>query len=498
MNQVAFAQHAVWLVIPGSFLVSAGVIWLLLRYWRVNLGLDLGDLVRKAQERPVLRLGGVGVFAGLVVASMFEIWVTRFVPGFDGTTVDLRFLLCCGLIFLVGLVDDLFPVSAGLKLAGQLAVATVAYVIGFQIRLFGLPFMEKEIALDGFSYLVTVFWLIAIPNIINMVDGMDGLAGGIGIALTITLGVVSLLSGSLALAVVCLGIAASIAGFLVFNLPPARIYLGDGGAYLIGFFIALASTVTSQKGAVAASMSVVLIALAFPIADAAFAILRRTAYGLPVFRSDAEHLHHRLLIVFNMRRGWLLGVLYAVFLLLSLLGLSVYLTKGHALPVAIGGVFCVLLAGMQCLGLFQKRDEVLRRIRTAFRSRMDVAFAHDLGRVLQHELRRQSSSVGYWKEVVQSLSRVGFALRPDQVVAGPGEGLREIRLSLMSKAVWSLYYRAADPEKEKNWERMAQCFVPAVCGGLRKWQHVPAEFSIVWEMPQKIWEAPSLGEAEAA
>ena len=496
MSQFFYEQGVVWLVVPASFFASVVVIWLLLRYWRFNLGLDLGDLVRKAQNRPILRLGGVGVFAGLLVAALFEIWATRQIPGFDGTTVDLRFLLCCGLIFLVGLVDDLFPVAAGLKLAGQLAVATFAYTIGFQIRVLDLPFLGGELQLDGFSYVVTVFWLIAIPNIINIVDGMDGLAGGIGFALAVTLGVVSLMSGWLALAAVCLGIAGAIAGFLVFNLPPAKIYLGDGGAYLIGFFVALASTVTSQKGAIAASMSVVLIALAFPIADAAFAILRRTAYGLPVFRSDAEHLHHRLLIVFKMRKKWLLGMFYGLFLLLSLLGLSVYLTKGYALPIAIGGVFCVLLGGMQCLGLFRKRDEVVRRVRRALNSRVDVAYAHDLGRVLQHELRRQTSSVGYWKEVAASLERVGFALQTK-----PEDTLRvaewqQVRISLMSRAVWSLYCRPG-AGGEKNWERMAQCFVPAVCGGLRKWQHVPSDFDIVWETQPTKWENATLREAGA-
>lgn len=496
MSHLSLDHQFVWLVVPASFAASMAVIWLLLRYWRVNLGLDLGDLVRKAQNRPILRLGGVGVFAGLVVASIFEIWVTNHVPGFDGTTVDLRFLFCCGLIFILGLMDDLYPATAGLKLVGQLAVATVAYFLGFQIRVLGLSFLNWEVDLDGFSYVVTVFWLIAIPNIINMVDGMDGLAGGIGFALTVTLGVVSLLSGWLALAVVCLGVAGAIAGFLVFNLPPAKIYLGDGGAYLIGFFIALASTVTSQKGAVAASMSVVLIALAFPIADAAFAILRRTVYGLPIFRSDAEHLHHRLLIIFKMRKGWLLGVLYGVFLLLSLLGLSVYLTKGYALPIAIGGVFCVLLAGMQCLGLFQRRDEVLRRIQMALRSREDVAFAHDLGRILHHELKRQSSAVGYWKVVDESLKRVGLSLRPDGNGIGPAGEWSQARISLMSRAIWTLYYRPSG-RQEMNWERLAQCFVPAVCGGLRKWRNIPAEFDIVWDEP-KLCEAPALPDAEAA
>jgi len=160
----------------------------------------------------------------------------------------------------------------------------------------------------------------------------------------------------------------------------------------------------------------------------------------------------------------------------------VFLTEGHALPIAMGGVFCILLLGLQRLGYFRRRDEIARRIRRAMRSRGDVSYAHDLARVLTHELHRNPSAVTYWREVTASLERVGLQLQPPAVDTEEAGQWRKVEVGLMSRGIWTVYHRD-EGNPDKNWERLAQCFVPAICAGLRKWNQIPTEFTILWEAP---------------
>jgi len=138
-----------------------------------------------------------------------------------------------------------------------------------------------------------VVWLVGITNLVNLMDGVDGLAAGISFMLMILLVYVGHQNGTFAL--LAAGMSGALLGFLKFNFPPARIYLGDGGAYFIGFQVAMFSLAGSQKGAILAALIAPLFVLAFPIADTAITVLRRGLRGLPVFRPDRGHIHHRLL-----------------------------------------------------------------------------------------------------------------------------------------------------------------------------------------------------------
>ena len=137
---------------------------------------------------------------------------------------------------------------------------------------------------------LTVLWLVGMTNLINLIDGVDGLAGGICLMLMGLLAYVGHDSGSYE----CLvsGMAGALLGFLWFNFPPARVYLGDSGAYFLGFQIGLFSIISSHKGTIFAALVAPLFVLALPILDTTLAILRRGLRGLPIFRADRRHIHH--------------------------------------------------------------------------------------------------------------------------------------------------------------------------------------------------------------
>jgi UDP-GlcNAc:undecaprenyl-phosphate GlcNAc-1-phosphate transferase len=138
------------------------------------------------------------------------------------------------------------------------------------------------------------WWLVAFTNLINLIDGIDGLAGGIALMLMALLAYVGFGPGPVFSVLLATGMAGALMAFLLYNFPPARIYMGDGGAYFLGFLIGTLTIVNSSKGTALAALVAPLFALALPIVDVGLAIARRAIKGLPIYRPDRKHLHHRL------------------------------------------------------------------------------------------------------------------------------------------------------------------------------------------------------------
>jgi UDP-N-acetylmuramyl pentapeptide phosphotransferase/UDP-N-acetylglucosamine-1-phosphate transferase len=173
------------------------------------------------------------------------------------------------------------------KLLGQLLIASGAYFLGIAINQFQIPFTGHVVHLGFWSWPVTVCWLVVMTNFINLIDGVDGLAGGICLMLMSLLVYVG--GGAGPMSFIAAGMAGALLGFLRFNFPPARIYMGDGGAYFLGFLIGCISIVSSQKGTIFAALSAPLLVLALPILDTLLAILRRGLRGRKLARSDTKH-----------------------------------------------------------------------------------------------------------------------------------------------------------------------------------------------------------------
>lgn len=448
----------------ASFLIGLGVIVLLRRVWKWRRGLDSGDGVRKLQREPVLRVGGIALYATFVFAFLIA---NDPLPG-SVSLLGWPFFLLGTSMFLLGFADDLFHLPALLRLGVQIAVGLAAHACGLRIDIVSHPFGGGGFDTGDFGLLLTVIWFVSIPNLINLVDGMDGLAGGIALFLNLTLATLGGVSGNGELLTLSVALSGGIVAFLAFNLPPARIYMGDGGAYLLGFAIAGSSLISSNKGSIFGSLLVVVIVLGFPILDTAVAMLRRGLSGLPLMRADALHLHHRLQTLGFSKRN-VLFVLYGIFAGLSLLGLSVFLSAGYTLPI-VGMVATIgILQGFRMIGLPHNLKEARDTFRDLLAARKDVRFAYVMAQVLEHDLDRAPEESGFWESMRGFLGKLGIEPLPEGLPDAPDEAKKVVVLGVDGLTLWVLH--CPRPEsKSRRWERVARCFLPAVMGARSRWR----------------------------
>ena len=298
-----------------TLIIAAGITTLVVPLVR-RLGLQLGLIdqpdPRKQHSTPMVRLGGVGMVLGFC-AALAVIWG---IGGFGLLAPDRDQLIWTTLagslcFFFIGLAADLFALSPWPRLAGQITVAMVVWSQGVRIGAIDLPWLSGSASVivlpELFSLAATVIWLVGITNAINWLDGLDGLAAGVaGIA------AVGLLSVSFSLNQAAAGLlAAALAGccfgFLRHNFNPARIFMGDGGSYFLGFTLAAVSIVGPAKGLTTVSLLLPLLILSLPLADMSAVIMGRLSDGHSPFYPDRRHLHHRLLRAgFSHRRTVLL------------------------------------------------------------------------------------------------------------------------------------------------------------------------------------------------
>ena len=362
----------------------------------------------------------------------------------------------------LGLWDDLYRLGARKKLAGQIITAVLVYYMGLNIEKFSYPGSTGSIDLGTWRLPVTVFWLIAVPNIVNLIDGFDGLAGGLGLCMSVTLGIVGLHNDQVPVACYAFTLAGALLGFLVFNFPPAKIYLGDGGAYLIGFTIAALSLTSSNKGSVAKVLFVTLIALGVPILDTTFAVFRRALRGYPIFHADDEHFHHRL-EKFGFSKTRILIGLYGICLVLSLFGLSIIWSQGGTLPIGIGLLFLLALLALRYFHFLKSWDDVRQKLNRVVGRRRDVQYALLQAQVLEIEAERCKSAQEFWLVFNDTMRRVGF------VEKGESEAEYVIEVKYNGSTPWTLH-APQQQGTEVEWQRIAECFRPVYARAKQKWR----------------------------
>jgi UDP-GlcNAc:undecaprenyl-phosphate GlcNAc-1-phosphate transferase len=244
---------------------------------------------RRIHVRPTPRLGGIALLLGFLVPVLW------FVPG---STQTNALLVGATLIAILGIVDDIWGISPPLKLAGQIACAAIPVSAGLTIDNWTIPLIGVG-DLGVAQYPVTIIWFVAIVNMINFIDGMDGLAAGVvGIGAT-TFAILAASLGRPDAAIMAAALAGACAAFLVFNFHPAKVFMGDTGSMLLGFVIAGVAVSGVMKSAAAIAVVAPLIVLAIPIMDTSFVVLKRLKHGLPVYSADRSHFHHRFFTI-----GW--------------------------------------------------------------------------------------------------------------------------------------------------------------------------------------------------
>lgn len=255
----------------------------------IRLGAVDKGMGRRVHDGVIPRLGGIGIAAAFFLPAAFSL--TRGEWGsFEEKMVGV--LLGCGIVFLTGLYDDIKGARVRTKLFLETMAALVIYAWGVRITLLSTPF-GSHLALGWFGLPVTVFWIIVITNAMNLIDGMDGLAAGTGIAIVGMFFVLA--TRDIHLELIYAILAGSLLGFLRYNFPPASIFMGDSGSLLIGFFLASISIISSRKAATMATMMIPLVAFSLPLMDMLYAVLRRYYRGVALGKADREHIHHKLL-----------------------------------------------------------------------------------------------------------------------------------------------------------------------------------------------------------
>ena len=307
---------------------------------------DYPDGRRKSHARPVPRAGGITVALAATVAMAVTMALTP--AGEDPSAWLVRGLIpAVGVLLVVGIIDDVFSLTGIYKLIGQVLAVSVLVASGAQfdqISLFGVL-----LPLGDFRIPFTLFFCLGAINAFNLIDGADGLASSIGAIVCTCLGVITASQGAVTAALACFAVAGALVGFLRYNAPPAKVYLGDTGSMLIGLVVAAVAIDCSIKQQAAFVLSVPIAICAIPILDATAALVRRVTTGQSVFTPDRGHLHHALLL-----RGWSVGMNVAFIAglaaLTSCAALVSYFTNNDVYALAVTGCVFITLAAARIFG----------------------------------------------------------------------------------------------------------------------------------------------------
>jgi UDP-GlcNAc:undecaprenyl-phosphate GlcNAc-1-phosphate transferase len=348
---------------------------------------------RKLHTRPIPRVGGVAVFASAAIALLVVVTLMGEGIGNFGGPGLRAIVLGAGAMHLLGLWDDLRPMPARFKLAGQVAIAVAVWATGVRVTSLALPFVGVVEFGSYVGLAFTVFWLVGITNAFNLIDGLDGLASGAALFALTTMFVVGTVNGQNGSALVTLVVAGAVIGFLIYNWHPASIFLGDSGSLFLGFTLAGMGLVSSQKGSTMVAVAIPLVSLGLPVLDTSIAIVRRFLRGQPIFTADRGHIHHRMLSLGHSPRDVAL-LMYGACAVLALSGM---LMVNNTLFVALFLTIVGLGFGLWLQKLrFHEFEELARVVRKGFRQRdviarrvrireasSQLALANDLERVFE-------------------------------------------------------------------------------------------------------------------
>jgi len=240
---------------------------------------------RKVHKKIMPRLGGLAIYIAFMIGCVASMEITWDIFGI---------LLGGTLIVALGVADDVYQLPAKVKLLGQIVAACVLVIFDIRIEWVNNP-LGGYFYLDMLSIPFTIFWVISFTNVVNLIDGLDGLAAGVSAIASLTVILVAVQMGYFHVAILTAALAGAIIGFIRYNFNPATIFMGDTGSMFIGYMLAAISVYGAVKTAATIALIVPAIALGLPILDTAFAIMRRYVNGRPIFQPDKGHLHHRLL-----------------------------------------------------------------------------------------------------------------------------------------------------------------------------------------------------------
>ncbi|MDB4917575.1 MAG: glycosyl transferase, family 4 [Gemmatimonadetes bacterium] len=349
--------------------------------------LDYPDAERRLHAQAVPRLGGVGVFVALLVAGSVAAAVDS--GGHFLTQLPLILATTVGgaLLFLAGLADDIKGVPPVGKLLVQTAAALIVYRYGFRIQHAVIP-GGFVIDLDWMALPVTVLWIVGLSNAFNLVDGADGLAGGVAIIALLATAASAMVTGDQPIVWCSLALIGAMLGFLRYNWPPARIFLGDSGSLVVGFLLAILTVKGMSRADGAVYGIAPIFALSYPLLDTGISMLRRWLRGDSLSRADGRHIHHQLQALGLGPRQTLL-VLYGLSAFVAALGLSATFAPPElTIAVAVAGaatLALILVYGAQWLEyheLIEAGASIGSAVMTARQRVQDKIYARDVAQMV--------------------------------------------------------------------------------------------------------------------
>ncbi len=339
-----------WILYIAAFAVAFGVT-LLTTPFSKKLSFKIGrkaiDYPKKrgVHTEPKPRLGGVAIFLGFMVSV---IMLMLFVP--EMRTLQFAGFFVGGvIIFSLGMWDDIVRVSPKIKFLGQLLAASVVVATGSRINIVFWPFVTY---LEGFSIPFTILWIIAVINAINLIDGLDGLAAGVSSISAFCLMVLCVMTGTPLAVVLAAALAGSCFGFLPRNFNPSEVIMGDCGALFLGYVLGVSSIIGVYKSYALLSVLITLFALALPIFDTLFAIIRRLLSGRSFAEADRGHLHHRLIDAgYSQKQA--VFILYGISVVASIIAVLIALKDIRAILVMV----VVILVFLVMMYVYRNRTQ---------------------------------------------------------------------------------------------------------------------------------------------
>lgn len=316
----------------------------LLTPWVKRLAVHWGAMdapnARKVHTKPIPRMGGLAIYAAFVLAVVCSMHLTRDIVGL---------LLGGSLIVIVGIIDDIYELPAKVKLFWQIVAASVLVIFDIRIEWFTNPF-GGYVYLEYLSIPITILWVVSLTNVVNLIDGLDGLAAGVSIIASVTVILVALKQGFYSVAVLTAALAGASTGFMKYNFNPATIFMGDTGSMFLGYMIAAISVLGAVKSAATIALIVPCVALGLPIMDTAFAIVRRYSNGQPIFKPDKGHLHHRLLAMGLTQKQTVL-LMYVISAGLGFSAILLADANRTSAMVIIGVIIAAVFVGAKKIGI---------------------------------------------------------------------------------------------------------------------------------------------------
>jgi len=350
---------------------------------------------RKVHGRPIPRLGGIAIAVGFY-APLLALLVEATTLGgvfYADSRRAIAFLLggvaICGL----GLFDDIRGSSAIKKFLAQFAIAGALYWFGFRMDGISLPFIGS-FSLGPLSVVFTMLWIVGVINAMNLIDGLDGLAAGVGLFGLVTTFVLATTRGDPIMMLFMASLGGATVGFLVYNFNPASIFMGDTGSMFLGYVLAVGSIQTYQKSSTAVAILVPIVALGLPITDTLLAMIRRAVNHQPMFSADRAHIHHKLLDLGLSQKQAVL-TLYGTSILLGIMALL--------LTVASGFQTTLILLAMGTAGFFGIRRLGYGRLKLSSTARAEADAGRRLGK-----LAAAASERKLWQELKAVTAELGI------------------------------------------------------------------------------------------